>query len=127
LKHRVGLVYVQGALPCFETFGNLPTDLIREDGLIEGQPASDVLDMIIIPGGSLVESQSIRGHLEREILRMAEKGKLVLGICSGFQILSKGTDIGRLSPTPIRREGLGLLDVEFNPLICTDQVKATIV
>jgi cobyric acid synthase len=127
LKHRVGLVYVQGALPCFETFGNLPTDLVREDGLVAGCAASDVLDMIIIPGGSIVESQSVGKPLETEILKMADRGKLVLGVCSGFQILSKGTDIGRLSPTPIRKPGLGLLDVEFKPLICTDQVKATII
>jgi cobyric acid synthase len=127
LRHRVGLVYVPGALPCFETFGNLPTDLIREDGLLEGRPASEILDMIIIPGGSLVESQSITPSLERNIIEMTESGKLVLGICSGFQILAQGTDIGRLSPTPIWRKGLGLLDVEFSPLICTDQIKATVV
>ena len=123
----MGIVYVQGALPCFETFGNLPTDLIREDGLVDGKPASDMLNMIIIPGGSLVESQSIGLPLKNEILKMAESSKLVLGICSGFQILSRGTDIGRLSPTPIRRACLGLLDVEFKPLICTDQVRATVV
>ena len=127
MKHRVGLIYVQGALPCFETFGNLPTDLIREDGLVDGKPASDMLDMIIIPGGSLVESQSIGTSLKSEISKMAEAGKLVLGICSGFQILSYGTDVGRLSPTPIWKAGLGLLDVEFKPLICTDQIKATVV
>ncbi len=123
----MGIVYVQGALPCFETFGNLPTDLIREDGLIDGKPASEILDMIIIPGGSLVESQSISVPLKNEIMKMAESSKLVLGICSGFQILSRGTDIGRLSPSPIRRACLGLLDVEFKPLICTDQVRATVV
>lgn len=123
----MSLIYTQGALPCFETFGNLPTDLIRENGLVDGKPASDILDMIIIPGGSLVESQTIGASLKNEISKMAEAGKLVLGICSGFQILSNGTDIGRLSPTPIWRKGLGLLDVEFKPLICTDQVKAKVV
>ncbi len=127
MKHRVGLVYLPGALPCFESFGNLPTDLVREDGFVAGKPASEVLDMIIIPGGSLVESQTVRDNVVREILKMADAGKLVLGICSGFQILSKGTDIGRLSATPIIRDGLGLLDAEFKPLICTDQVKATVV
>jgi cobyric acid synthase len=127
LKHRIGLVYVKGALPCFEEFGNLPTDLVPENGIIDGQVAADVLDMIIIPGGSIVESQSIGKPLETQITRMAESEKIVLGICSGFQFLSKGTDIGRLSPTPIRKTGLGLLDAEFKPLICTDQVKATIV
>ena len=58
---------------------------------------------------------------------MAESGKFVLGICSGFQVLANATDIGRLSSTPILREGLGLLDVEFQPLICTDRVNATVV
>ena len=127
LRRRIGLVYLPGALPCFEDFGNLPTDLVREDGTVNGKPASEALDMIIIPGGSLVESQSINNTIIREINRMAKAGKFVLGICSGFQILAKDTDIGRLSATPILREGLGLLDAEFKPLICTDCVKATVV
>ena len=127
LKHRIGLAYLPGALPCFEAFGNLPTDLIGENGLVGGEPASEVLDMIIIPGGSLVESQTVKDGIAKEILKMAKAGKFVLGICSGFQILSRGTDIGRLSPTPIFREGMGLLDVKFKPMICTDQVKVKIV
>jgi cobyric acid synthase len=127
LRHRIGLVYLPGALPCFEEFGSLPTDLVREDGRVKGKPASEVLDMIIIPGGSLVESQSIKEPIVRETRKMADAGKFVLGICSGFQILAKETDIGRLSSTPIMREGLGLLDAEFKPLICTDRVKATVV
>ena len=57
---------------------------------------------------------------------MADSGKFVLGICSGFQILAKETDVGRLSAVPINKEGLGLLDAEFKPLICTDRVSATI-
>jgi cobyric acid synthase len=127
LRHRVGLVYVSGALPCFEGFGSLPTDLIRENGLVNGKPASEVLDLLIVPGGSLVESQSITDNIKKEIVKMADAGKFVLGICSGFQVLAKATDIGRLSSIPIMREGLGLLDVEFQPLICTDRVTATIV
>jgi cobyric acid synthase len=124
--HRIGLVYLPGALPCFEDFGNLPTDLVCSDGLVDGKPASQILDMIIIPGGSLVESQSINKEVTQEIIKMANSGKFVLGICSGFQILAKETDVGRLSTVPITREGLGLLDAEFKPLICTDRVKATI-
>src|SRR5208283_1469366 len=126
LRHRIGLVYVPGALPCFEDFGNLPTDLVCSDALVDGKPASEILDMIIIPGGSLVESQSINKKVAREIMKMAESEKFVLGICSGFQILAKETDVGRLSRVPITKEGLGLLDAEFKPLICTDRVKATI-
>ena len=116
-----------GALPCFEGFGSLPTDLIQEDGRVDGKPASEILDMIIVPGGSLVESQSVKDKILKEIIKMAESNKFVLGICSGFQILAKSTDIGRLSSTPIMREGIGLLDVEFQPLICTDRVTASVV
>ncbi len=127
LRKRIGLVYLPGALPCFEDFGNLPTDLVREDALVDGKPASEVLDMLIIPGGSLVESQSVNPKVTQEILKMADAGKFLLGICSGFQILAKQTDIGRLSTIPITRDGLGLLDAEFKPLVCTDRVTATIV
>ena len=127
MNHRIGLAYLPGALPCFEAFGNLPTDLVCTDGLVDGKPASEILDMIIIPGGSLVESQTVKDGIAKEIQVMAGKGKFVLGICSGFQVLSRGTDIGRLSPTPIFRPGIGLIDVEFKPLICTDQVNAKIV
>jgi cobyric acid synthase len=126
LRRRIGLVYLPGALPCFEDFGNLPTDLVCSDGLVDGKPASEILDMMIIPGGSLVESQSINKKVTREIIKMADLGKFVLGVCSGFQILAKETDVGRLSTVPITREGLGLLDAEFKPLICTDRVKATV-
>jgi cobyric acid synthase len=127
LPRRIGLVYVAGALPCFEDFGNLPTDLVGADGLVDGKAASEVLDMIIIPGGSLVESGSINGVVSEEIVKMAKAGKYVLGICAGFQVLAKRTDVGRLSTIPILRDGLGLLDVEFEPLICTDQVAASVI
>ncbi len=127
LHHRIGLIYLPGALPCFEDFGNLPTDLVGADGLVDGKPASEVLDMLIIPGGSLVESQSVNRQVSGEILKMADAGKFVLGICSGFQILAKETDVGRLSTIPITREGLGLLDAKFKPLVCTDRVAATVV
>lgn len=126
-KRRIGLVYLPGALPCFEDFGNLPTDLVCADAQVDGKPASDVLDMFIIPGGSLVESQSVNPQVTREITKMADAGKFILGVCSGFQVLAKQTDVGRLSTIPVIREGLGLLDAEFKPLICTDRVKADII
>ena len=126
LQCRIGLVYLPGALPCFESFGNLPTDVVRADAEIDGKPFSEVLDMLIIPGGSLVESQSINPKVASEIIKMADKGKFILGVCSGFQVLAKETDVGRLSTIPVIRSGLGLLDAEFKPLICTDRVKADV-
>ncbi len=127
LGHRIGLVYLPGALPCFEDFGNLPTDIVCADAQVDGKSASEILDMLIIPGGSLVESQSVNDKVTREIIKMADSGKFVLGVCSGFQVLAKETDVGRLSTIPITREGLGLLDAEFKPLVCTDRVTATVV
>jgi cobyric acid synthase len=127
LRHRIGLAYLPGALPCFEEFGHLPTDIVRGDGVVQGKKASEILDLVIIPGGSLVESQSVKPDFMRQVFRMAENGRFVLGICSGLQVLSSATDIGRLSQEPILRQGLGLLDAEFQPLVCTDRVSATIV
>ncbi len=123
---KIGLVYVKGAVPGFENFGNLPTHLVKGNGLIEGKNAHQVLDGIIIPGGSIVESGSLTPELGHQIKIMAAQGKFVLGICSGFQALAKKTDIGRKSPFPIEKEGLGLLDVSFSPMISNDQVEASI-
>lgn len=127
LHHKIGLIYLPGALPCFEDFGNLPTDIVTADAQVHGKPASEVLDMLIIPGGSLIESQSVNPQVTREIIKMAESGKFVLGVCSGFQVLAKETDVGRLSTIPITRTGMGLLDAEFKPLVCTDRVTASVV
>ncbi|MCW3998839.1 MAG: AAA family ATPase [Candidatus Bathyarchaeota archaeon] len=124
---RIGLAYLQGALPCFENFGNLPTDLLGPTAQLDGKPASQVLDMLIIPGGSLVESASVNPAVTREIVKMADEGKYILGICSGLQVLAKETDVGRLSTIPIRRQGIGLLDAKVSPLICTDRVTADVV
>lgn len=123
---KIGLVYVKGAVPGFENFGNLPTHLVKGNGLIEGKNAHQVLDGIIIPGGSIVESGSLTPELGHQIKIMAGQEKFVLGICSGFQALAKKTDIGRKSPFPIEKEGLGLLDVSFSPMISNDQVEARI-
>ncbi|MBW9222585.1 cobyrinic acid a,c-diamide synthase [Methanothermococcus sp. SCGC AD-155-C09] len=112
---EIGLLDIKGSLPAFERFGNLPTVLITEKNI-------DVikdLDMLILPGGSLIESNSLNEKLKKQVI---EFDGILLGICSGFQILSNKIDIGRKSPFPIFKEGLGLLDVEFSPLVCTDEV-----
>ncbi|MBE2899936.1 cobyrinic acid a,c-diamide synthase [Methanothermobacter thermautotrophicus] len=123
---RIGLVCVRGSVPAFENFGFLPTDIVGANGLVKGSRAHRVLDGIIIPGGSIVESGSLSPELGSEIRRMAADGKFVLGICSGFQALAERTDIGRRSPCPVYREGLGLLNVTFHPMISNDRVEATI-
>lgn len=124
---NIGLLYVKGALPAFEDFGGLPTHIVKGNGLINGKRAHEVLDGLIIPGGSLIESESISNDLKQEIIMMDSQGSFILGICSGFQILANKTDIGRRSPCPLEKEGLRLLDVSFHPMISNDRVEAQIV
>ena len=123
---KIGLAYISGAVPGFEDFGNLPTDIVTENGLVNGNKASEELDALIIPGGTLIESNDINMDLNTEIKKMARDGKPIIGICAGFQLLSNQIDIGRKSPVPIVKEGLGLIDVNFSPLITSDRVKAKV-
>ena len=123
---KIGLAYLNGAVPGFEDFGNLPTDIVGENGLVNGNKASDELDMLIIPGGTLIESNDINMDLNKEIKKMARDGKPIIGICAGFQLLSNQIDIGRKSPVPIVKDGLGIIDVNFSPLITSDRVIAKV-
>lgn len=123
---KIGLLYVKGSLPAFENFGKLPTHTVKENGLVNGQKAHKALDGLIIPGGSIIESESVQNTLKSEIRKMETEGKFIFGMCSGFQLLANKTDIGRRSPCPIEREGLGILDVTFRPMIGTDRVEAEI-
>ena len=123
---KIGLVYIKGSVPGFEDFGNLPTDLVKSNGLVNGVKASKELDGIIIPGGSILESGTMTDDLGFEIKKIAKEGKFVLGNCSGFQCLAIQTDTGRKSQCPIIKKGLGLLDVKFSPLISNDRVEATL-
>ena len=123
---KIGLAYIKGSLPAFEDYGNLPTHIVKENGLVNGNKASDELDALIIPGGTLIESNDINMSLNHEIKKMARDGKIIIGICAGFQLLSNQIDIGRKSPVPIIKEGLGLIDVNFSPLITSDRVKAKV-
>ncbi|MCC7551087.1 MAG: AAA family ATPase [Methanobacterium sp.] len=124
---KIGILYVKGSLPLFENFGELPTHLLKDNGLINGKNAYEVLDGLILPGGSIMESLSISPEIETVIRKMDREGKFILGMCSGFQVLANKTDIGRKSPCPVEREGLGILDVTFHPLIGTDRVEAEVV
>ena len=124
---KIGFLYVKGSLPAFEDFGHLPTHLVKNNGMVNGFKAHVELDGLIIPGGSIVESQSVGEDLKREILKIASEGKFILGMCSGFQLLANQTDIGRKSPCPIEKKGLELLDVSFSPMIGTDRVEAKII
>ncbi|OWT33187.1 cobyrinic acid a,c-diamide synthase [Methanobrevibacter sp. 87.7] len=126
---KIGLTYVKGALPGYENFGHLPTDIVKTNGLVNGNKANEELDALIIPGGSIVESEGIPkdSELSKEIIKMAKEGKTIMSICSGFQLLANQTDVGRKSQMPIIKKGLGILDVNFSPLISNDRVEGEVV
>ena len=124
---KIGILYVKGALPRFEDFGNLPTHIVNDYGMVNGIMAHKTLNGLIIPGGSIMESESIGPDIRAEIYKMAENGSFILGMCSGFQLLANKTDIGRKSSCPIEKDGLGILDVSFSPMISNDRVEAEIV
>ncbi len=123
---KIGLIYVKGAVPGFEDFGGLPTHLVKSNGLVNGNKASEELDALIIPGGTILESGDISCELISEIKQIAKDGKPIVGVCAGFQLLANQTDIGRKSEVPIIKEGLGLIDVNLSPLISSDRVKAKV-
>lgn len=123
---KIGLAYVKGSLPALENFANIPTDLVKSNGLIGGNPISEELDCLIIPGGSILESKSISDDFKNEINKMALSGKSVIGICAGYQLLSNQLDITNpnnpnLNKDPIKK-GLSLLDVNFSYLFSNDKV-----
>lgn len=123
---KIGMAYLKGAVPGFENFGNLPTDFVNSNGLVNGNKAHKELDALIIPGGTLIESGDYTSEFEKEIKIIAKEGKPIIGICAGFQLLSNQIDIGRKSPQPIIKKGLGLIDVNFSPLVTSDRVKAKV-
>ncbi len=125
---KIGILEVEGVLTLYEHFGHLPTDVVREDGKLEnGKKAHEELDGLIIPGGTIMESESLTPEIAEEINLINDNDGFIFGMCAGFQILSKKVNVGRNSPVPIIREGLGLLDVTFEPMINTNQVNAEIV
>lgn len=90
-------------------------------------------DMLIIPGSKNTIEDLVylrETGLEEEILRLHRNGKVIVGICGGYQML------GRIIKDPYKTEsdieeinGLGLLDVEtiFELEKTTTQVEAMVI
>lgn len=72
-------------------------------------------DMIILPGSknaiydfSLIKERKIANKIKE----LAEKGKIIVGIHSGFQMLGKSIkDLEQVESSYLKIEGLGLLDI----------------
>ncbi len=83
-------------------------------------------DLIVIPGGfsygDYLRSGAIAGKssIIEEVIRAANSGCLVLGICNGFQIL---TETGLLKGTLLRNRELKFINKDVNIKVINNQTK----
>ena len=85
-------------------------------------------DLIVIPGGfsygDYLRSGAIAGKsaIISEVVKAANSGCLVLGICNGFQIL---TETGLLKGTLLRNKNLKFINKDVNVKVINNQTKFT--
>ena len=85
-------------------------------------------DLIVIPGGfsygDYLRSGAIAGKslIIDEVIKAANSGCLVLGICNGFQIL---TETGLLKGTLLRNKNLKFINKDVNIKVINNQTKFT--
>ena len=85
-------------------------------------------DLIVIPGGfsygDYLRSGAIAGKslIVSEIIKAANSGCLILGICNGFQIL---TETGLLKGTLLRNKNLKFISKDVNIKVINNETKFT--
>ena len=85
-------------------------------------------DLIVIPGGfsygDYLRSGAIAGKslIIEEVIKAANSGCLVLGICNGFQIL---TETGLLKGTLLRNKNLKFINKDVNIKVINNQTRFT--
>ena len=85
-------------------------------------------DLIVIPGGfsygDYLRSGAIAGKslIIEEVIKAANNGCLVLGICNGFQIL---TETGLLKGVLLRNKNLKFINRNVNVKVINDETKFT--
>ena len=85
-------------------------------------------DLIVIPGGfsygDYLRSGAIAGKslIINEVIKAANKGCLVLGICNGFQIL---TETGLLKGVLLRNRNLKFINKDVNIKVINNKTKFT--
>ena len=116
---KIGILNVRGGMPYYE---ELPFNVH-----VDGPGIIRELDALIIPPGTLVESGVLEryGWLRNEVWEFAERGGVVVGICSGLQLLSKRVNLN-VRGLPGYVEGLGILSISFEPLIVTGPVRVRV-
>lgn len=93
------------------------TSLVHIGELVRGERSLDDFHIVAIPGGftygddlgaGKILANEIRFRLGQDVPRFVESGRLVLGICNGFQALVKAG----ILPSP--REGQQRMSVTYN-------------
>ena len=85
-------------------------------------------DLIVLPGGfsygDYLRSGAIAGKslIVSEIIKAANSGCLILGICNGFQIL---TETGLLKGTLLRNKNLKFINKDVNIKVVNNETKFT--
>ena len=85
-------------------------------------------DLIVIPGGfsygDYLRSGAIAGKslIVEEVIKAANSGCLILGICNGFQIL---TETGLLKGTLLRNKNLKFINKDIHIKALSNQTKFT--
>ncbi|MFP3484590.1 MAG: hypothetical protein RXO23_01300 [Vulcanisaeta sp.] len=117
---KIGILNVRGGMPYYE---ELPFNVH-----VDGPGIIKELDALIIPPGTLVESRVLEryGWLRNEVWEFVERGGVVVGVCSGLQLLSKRVNLN-VRGLPGYVEGLGILSISFEPLIVTGPVKVRVI
>ena len=83
-------------------------------------------DLIVIPGGfsygDYLRSGAIAGKslIVNEVIKAADKGCLILGICNGFQIL---TETGLLNGVLLRNKNLKFINKDVNIKVLNNNTK----
>lgn len=127
---KIGIVRFPGSnceVDCFEAWkviGETPDMIWHQETSVQGY------DLIVLPGGFSYGDYLRTGAIARfspimeDVIRFAEQGGLVWGICNGFQIL---TECGLLPGALLRNRDLNFicspqyLRVERNDLAFTNQ------
>ncbi|MBO1351279.1 MAG: phosphoribosylformylglycinamidine synthase subunit PurQ [Hormoscilla sp. GUM202] len=107
---KFGIVVFPGS-NCDRDVEYVTRDLLKQPTRMVWHQETDIsdLDVVVIPGGFSYGDYLRCGAIARfspvmaEVVAHAEQGKLVLGICNGFQIL---TEVGLLPGALVRNQDL---------------------
>lgn len=99
----------------FERFGS-SVDVVHVNELISKVKSLSDYHILAIPGGftygddvasGKILANELRLRLAEDIQKFVDRGKLIIGICNGFQILVKAGILPALNPNAMRVSGAG--------------------